>query len=124
MTFTGHNKYLKHIVYFTIYNRYLYVKGFNTGYQYLKNVMFRGVLEDPQEAFKEEYSCGAHLHGDCTDILDMTVPVEESMIPALMEMVLKDLTPAVYRPDDGVNNAHDRLGKVAESAAMQEQLRG
>ena len=69
------------------------------------------------------YSCDGNSDG-CVDILDVNVPVEESMIPALMEMVLKDLTPAVYRPEDGVNNANDRLGKVAESAAMQEQLRG
>ena len=40
-----------------------------------------------------------------------------------MEMVLKDLIPAVYRPEDGVNNGDDRLGKVAESTAMAEQLR-
>ena len=111
MQFVGHNKYLKKIIYFTVYNHYLYVKGFSTGYEYLKKVMFHGILEDPADALKSEYRCD---NGDgCKDILDMKVPIEESMVPALMEMVLKDLTPSVYKPEDKTNDAKDDLSEVS-----------
>ena len=119
MNYVGNNKYLKKIIYFTVYNHYLYVKGFHTGYEYIKKVMLHGIFENPADALKDEYRCDGG--NDCRDILDMKVPIEESMVPALMEMVLKDLMPAVYKPEDIQNNANDDLNQVAMAAQSKKE---
>jgi hypothetical protein len=114
-SYVGKNKWLKHIVYFTIFNQYLYVKSANSGYEYLKKVMVRGLFEDHEELFKQDekgnyiYQCNK-LEDECPiDPLDVAIGIEDFMIPGLLESVIRDLTPDVYRPIDILNNAKDNL---------------
>jgi|GEM_PF-4021396 len=72
--------------------------------------MVIGLFEDPLEVMKPEYHCGET--SECIDPLDIVIPIEEAMIPAIMEMVLKDLVPAVYKPEDIVNDAKDGLSEI------------
>jgi len=56
------------------------------------------------------YQCNDTDEKDaCLDPLDMEVGVEDFMIPALLESIIRDLTPDIYRPQDTINNAKDNL---------------
>ena len=45
-------------------------------------------------------------------MLDREFPIEDALVPPLVELVLKELTQAIYRPVDNSNNAADDLSKV------------
>lgn len=45
--------------------------------------------------------------------IDSEFPLEESLIPNLIQLVLKDLLGAAYRPSDNINNASDDLAALA-----------
>lgn len=107
MRYTGHNKYLKNIIYTSLGpDNHLYFKSANPQYYYLERVKVTAIFENPREAF--ELQCS----GDVCDIYDATFPIEESLIPPLIELVLKELLGAAYRPEDDVNNAKDDLADL------------
>lgn len=109
MRYIGHNKYLKNIIYASIApDNYIYFKSSNPQYLYLEKVKMTGMFEDPQKAFElqcegEEVSC---------DILDAVFPIEEALTPPIIELVVKELLEAEYRPEDKENNASDNLSEV------------
>ena len=109
MRYIGYNKYLKNIIYASIApDNYIYFKSSNPQYLYLEKVKMTGMFEDPQKAFElqcegEESSC---------DILDATFPIEEALIPPMIELVVKELLGAEYRPEDKKNDATDNLSEV------------
>lgn len=106
MKFVGHNKFLKNIIYGTIGpDNKLYLKSANPQAYYLENVMFSGIFEDSAEASK--LSCEGEGESKC-DPLDNNFPLEEALIPLLIEMITKDLS-ATYSPEDTTNNAKDDL---------------
>ena len=43
----------------------------------------------------------------------MDFPIEEGLIPQMIELIVKELSGVVYRPADIVNNATDDLNKVS-----------
>ena len=51
------------------------------------------------------------------DLIDRVFPIEEGLIPPLIELTLKDLLGAAYRPQDENNNASDDLNKVGMEQA-------
>ena len=109
MRYAGNNKYLKNIIYCSINpDNYLYFKSSNPQFLYLENVKFTGIFQDSREASKlgdtESNSC---------DILNSTFPLEDALIPPLIEFVVKELLGASYRPADSVNNANDDLEGLA-----------
>ena len=110
--FTGHNKYLKKIVYFTILGGYLYAKSFDSSFQYIKQVQLIGLFNNPTEVNKKEYLCNGTV--EC-DPLDLPVYLEEYLIPPLLEMIIKDLIPQVYRPEDKTNTASDLTPEMAQN---------
>lgn len=109
MRYIGYNKYLKNIIYASIApDNYIYFKSYNPQYLYLEKVKMTGMFEDPQKAFEiqceeEESSC---------DILDATFPIEEALIPPMVELIVKELLGAEYRPEDKKNDATDNLSEV------------
>ena len=109
MRYIGYNKYLKNIIYASIApDNYIYFKSYNPQYLYLEKVKMTGMFEDPQKAF--ELQCeGGEL--SC-DILDATFPIEEALIPPMIELVVKELLGAEYRPEDKKNDATDNLSEV------------
>lgn len=108
MKYVGYNKYLQNIIYASIGpDNYLYFKSFNPQYLYLEKVRMTGVFEDPKAA--SELQCPDE-NGDTTcDILDMTFPIEDSLVPPLIELVVKELLGAEYIKGDEKNNAKDDL---------------
>ena len=106
MRYVGHNKYLKNIIYCsTGPDGYLYFKSSNPQYLYLENVRFTGIFQDSKEV-AEYQSCNSN--SPCS-IMDKDFPIEDALVPPLIELVVKELSTSEYKPEDTNNNAHDDL---------------
>lgn len=102
MKYVGHNKFLKNILYCSMHpDRHLYFKTINEDYLGLRKVYVTGLFEDPT----------ALLDND-EDVLDAIAPIEEGLIPIIINSVLKELLGAAYRPKDPENNAKDDLSNI------------
>ena len=55
----------------------------------------------------------------CTlvELQDREFPIEDALVPPLIELIVKELAPAVFRPEDDTNNAADDLAKVGLATA-------
>lgn len=107
------NQWLKNIIYATKGpDHRLYIKSGNPQHLYLKKVRINAVFEDFERA--SELECDNQTGEDCAvkDMLDREFPIEDALVPPLVELVLKELTQAIYRPVDNSNNAADDLSKV------------
>lgn len=103
MRYVGGNKYLKNIIYCSINpDNYLYFKSSNPQFIYLDSVKFTGIFQDPIEVSKLE-------NGNNCNVLNSVFPLEDALIPPLIELVVKELLGANYRPADSINNANDDL---------------
>ena len=112
MRYVGYNKYLKNIIYASIGpDNYLYFKSFNPQYLYLEKARMTGIFEDPQAA--SELQCPDENGDTVCDVLDKTFPIEDALIPPMIELVVKELLGAEYRPKDESNDAKDELSEVA-----------
>lgn len=110
MRYVGHNKYLSNIIYCSINpDGYLYFKSYNPQFLYLEKVKFTGIFQNAKDLAK--YQCSETT--ESCDIMDSTFPIEDALIPPLIELVVKELTNAAYRPEDTENNAHDDLEGMA-----------
>ena len=47
------------------------------------------------------------------DFTEKEFPLEEALIPILIQSVTKELYSSIYRPDDDENNAKDDLATIA-----------
>lgn len=108
MRYVGYNKYLKNIIYASIGpDNYLYFKSFNPQYLYLEKARMTGIFEDPQAA--SELQCPDENGDTVCDVLDKTFPIEDALIPPMIELVVKELLSAGYIKKDEENNAKDDL---------------
>ena len=115
MKYVGYNKFLRNIIYCTIGpDNKLYLKSQNPQMYYLENVQYTGVFENSAEAAKLQCE-GNGESGKC-DPLDATYPLEEALIPMVIEFIVKELTGAIYKPQDSENNATDDLSGLAVKA--------
>lgn len=109
MKYVGNNKWLKNIIYAAIGpDNYLYLKSVNPQFLYLDKTKLTGIFENPSEA--SQLSCDK---GDVCDPLDFNFPLEEALIPTMIELVVKELTGSIYKPEDTINNASDDLSTMA-----------
>ena len=109
MRYIGYNKYLQNIIYCSLGpDNYLYFKSNNPQYLYLEKVKLTGIFEDSINA--SQLQCSNDK--EC-DILDRTFPLEDSLIPIVIELVVKELLAANYRPKDDINDAKDESSEVA-----------
>ena len=72
------------------------------------------VFSDALQAAK--MACCPDEKAGC-DILNLTFPMEQSLVPQCIEMVVQELAGARYAPEDKKNDAKDGLGdaKVTEA---------
>lgn len=111
MRYVGHNKYMGNIIYASIGpDNHLYLKSANPQYLHLEQVKMTGVFEDPVKA--SELECVDSEENNC-DILDKEFPLEDALVPPLIELSVKELLGAAYRPKDTLNNANDDLSDIA-----------
>lgn len=129
MKYVGYNKWLSNIIYTSLGpDNYLYFKSFNPQYLYLEweKVRLTGVFEEPEKA--AELECNKEK-GTC-DILDMKFPLEEALVPQVIQLVVKELSGAIYKPEDSENNANDDLSNIASflrnnvKSNLQKQIEG
>ena len=112
MRYVGYNKYLKNIIYASIGpDNYLYFKSFNPQYLYLEKARMTGIFEDPQAA--SELQCPDENGDTVCDVLDRKFPIEDALIPPMIELVVKELLGAEYRPKDDANDANDALADLS-----------
>lgn len=102
MRYVGHNKWLKDIIYASLgTDNYLYLTSANPEFLNLKSIEITGVFEYP-----EQLSNGN---------LDSDYPLEESLVPKVIELVVKELSVPKYSPEDKQNNATDDLANVKQT---------
>lgn len=130
MKYVGYNKWLQNIIYASIGpDNHLYLKSFNPQYLYLKCIKLTGIFEDPEKA-EEASSCPEDNNENTCDPLDKSYPIEEALIPTLIELVVKELSGAVYKPSDTQNNSNDDLADLYNflrknmKSNMQKQIEG
>lgn len=125
--FVGHNKWLQNIIYATEFNNNLYLTSANPQYKYLKKVQLKGIFEDPTKAF--ELECNKDNKTNC-DVLEQEVPLEETLMSPLIELVGKVLKSNLYLAKDDINNASDDQSQLATfiarnaKSALQKQIDG
>lgn len=113
LRYVGHNKWLQNIIYATKGpDGYLYLKSSNPQLYYLEKIKFTGVFSDAEEA--SELECE---QPESCDILDKEFPIEDALIPPLTELVVKELSGVIYKPEDSENNATDDLANLANFLA-------
>ena len=111
MRYVGYNKYLQNIIYASLGpDNYLYFKSFNPQFLYLEKVRMTGIFEDTLAA--SELQCLDKNGNIVCDVLDREFPIENALIPPLIQLVVEELTKAEYKPEDKENNSDDDLSEV------------
>ena len=108
MRYVGYNKFLQNIIYCSIApDGYLYFKSWNPQFLYLENVKFTAIFEDASAA--SDYECPSEGEDVACDILDRQFPLEDSLIPVLISLVVKELSGPRDSDEDKNNDANDNL---------------
>lgn len=98
----GYNKWLKNIIYCCkAEDDYLYFKSWNPQHLHLEQVCFSGVFENIEDALLLEYR-----DSEC-DTMDNKFPIEEALVPQLIQLVVQELSNKTISPADQMNNASD-----------------
>lgn len=114
MPYVGYNKWLDKFIYASRgTDGYMYLKSGIHQFVYLESMKLSAVFSDPMEAAK--LSCDKDTDGEPCDIMDMTFPLEDALIPECIEMVVNEIAGPRYAPDDRRNNATDDLADVANA---------
>lgn len=112
MRYVGYNKYLQNIIYASLGpDNYLYFKSFNPQFLYLEKVRMTGIFEDTLAA--SELQCPDENGNIVCDVLDREFPIEAALVPPMIELVVKELLGAEYRPEDSNNDSSDDLSNLA-----------
>lgn len=110
MRYVGHNKWLQNIIYASLGpDSHLYFKSSNPQYLYLKKAKMTGIFEDTDKA--AELECPSE-EGQVCDIMDKKFPLEEGLVASVIELTVKYLNGAAYKPEDATNNAADDLSDI------------
>lgn len=113
MKYVGYNRWLPNIIYASIGpDNYIYFKSFNPQYLYLEKARLTGIFEEPEKA--AELECNRD-ESTC-DPMDMKFPLEEALIPQVVELVVRELSRPEYLPEDKQNNADDGLSEVTSQS--------
>lgn len=112
MRYVGTNKFLQNIIYVSLGpDLHLYLNSSNPQFFYLRKLRMSAIFEDFDEA--SELLCDRDGESKACDILDEAFPIRDYLVPTLLELVVKELVGAEYRPIDSKNNANDELSKVS-----------
>ena len=112
MRYVGYNKYLQNIIYASLGpDNYLYLQSSNPQYLYLEKVRLNGIFENIE--YVSDLLCNDSGDSINCDIMDKTFPIEDALVPPIIELVVKELLGAEYRPEDDSNDAKDELSEVA-----------
>lgn len=129
MRYTGSNKYLRNVIYSSLGpDLHLYLNSNNSQFLNLKKIRISAVFEDIEEV--KDLLCDDNGTSTPCDILDMEFSIRDYLVPTLIELVVKELTGAAYKPTDTQNNASDDLSDLVAfirrntKSALQKQIEG
>lgn len=110
--YVGNNKYLQNQIYGTIApDSHLYMRSNSSQIYNLGKVKVTGIFEDSSKA--TELQCpDANGEKPC-DLMDADFPLEEALIPPMIELIVKELGGMKYQAADTENNANDDLSDLA-----------
>lgn len=104
MRYIGCNKYLNSILYAAIGpDNHLYLHRNDPKFTGITEVRVTGIFEDPTSLVTG-------------DIMESSFPLEEALISPMIELVVKELSNSVMRPEDSMNNATDDTGNLMNFA--------
>lgn len=105
--FLRQSQFLKNVNYFYFLNGTLTLDAGNKFFkEYGKGLIhacIKAIFESPSRIYSEYLE---------VDPMNQRFPLEESLISPLLEMVVKDLTSAMFKPEDDVNNGKDETGDL------------
>ena len=111
MRYVGYNKYLQNIIYASLGpDNYLYLQSSNPQYLYLEKIRLTGIFENIESV--SDLLCDDSGDSINCDIMDKTFPIEDALVPPIIELVVKELLGAEYIPKDETNDAKDELSEV------------
>lgn len=129
MRFVGTNNFLKSIIYAsTGPDLHLYIKGNDPQFSYLKHIRMNAIFEDFDEA--ASLLCDSEGEDTSCDPLEAEFPIRDYLVPTLIEMAVKELLGAAYRPADKANNADDDIADMIAfmrrnmKSGLQRQIEG
>lgn len=111
--YVGFNKWMKNITYATFEGGKVYMKSCNPLAYYLKEGTYRDIFTDPLEAAALSGEYATDENGELCDPTEVAFPLEDNLLPLVMQYVVKELSGASYKPRDTENNADDDLSKLA-----------
>lgn len=114
MRHIGYNKYLRNIIYVSLGpDFHLYLNSSNPQFFYLKKLRMQAAFEDYEDA--TSLLCDQDGNSSACDPLEADFPIREYLVPALIELVVKELTGGKYQLTDERNNARDDMNAVRTS---------
>ena len=108
MRYVGTNPYLQNVIYASLGpDLHLYLNSSNSQFLYLKKLRMNAIFEDIDEA--ASLLCDGEGQSESCDVLDMEFPIRSFLVPALIELVVKELSGSKYQAKDNQNNAKDDI---------------
>lgn len=115
LRYTSYNKWTKNLIYAAKGpDDYIYLKSSNPQYLYLEKLRMKAVFEDFEDA--AQYACDDSGDSITCDVLDMKFPLENALVPVVIELVVKELLGYKYQPRDTKNNASDDMSNPVNQA--------
>lgn len=111
--YIGFDKWTKNITYATFLSGKMYMKSCNPLAYYLREGTLYDIFVDPLEAAADSGEYDVDENGDLCNPMEVEFPLEDNLLPLVMQYVVKDLTGGIYKPKDDENNADDDLSKLA-----------
>lgn len=103
--YVSSSKWVKNIIYATVNpDKFLYLKSNNPEKISLNKLYITAIFDDVYIPLT--------YNTPLVDIRDVEFPIESALIPVLVELVVKELSGAIYRPKDNTNDAQDDLSNI------------
>ena len=103
----GYNNWKNNFIYASVGpDNHFYLNYYDPNQQYLQEIKLRAVFEDWLKA--DEMS-----PNKSQDVMNIEFPLETTLIPDLIALVVKDVLGIAWRPADTTNDAADSLGDIA-----------
>lgn len=111
--YVGFNKWMKDITYATYHGGKVYMKSCNPMLYYMEEGVYRGIFSEPLEAAAVSGDYDVDAEGNLICPYDVEFPLEDNLLPLVMQYTIKDLSGGIYKPKDSENNADDDLSALA-----------
>ena len=109
LKFVGNNRFSQNFIFASLGDDgFLYLKSNNPQMFYLENIKLTGIFEDASLASK----LGCNKENNSCSIMEQEFPIEAALVNPLIELVVKELLPAIYRPTDSTNDSKDNLSTL------------